>query len=114
MPGVSMLATSAPRPPVSPPPAFAVAAGFAPPFGSLVGVAAFGAGLGLGVGATGFVVTGLGGVGGGVAAGASCTAPIARSPAGAANMRTMIIGGDGGGAGVRTSRNAAIKPRSEE
>src|SRR5437879_1224550 len=98
MPGVSMFATSAPRPPVEPPPA--AGAGVAGlggvAFNAVCGVATLGAGFGFAVGGTGlgFTVEAAGGGGASTTgAGFSCTTPTAGGPAGAAIIRTMIICG---------------------
>src|SRR5665213_1725315 len=93
IPAVCTVATSVPRPPVGPPPAFGAAVGFAALGLPSTGVARFvGAGAAfVGAGGTADGVSRiLGGVGAGlVGAGASVTSPIARGPGGAATIFTL-------------------------
>src|SRR5690242_13574607 len=118
MPGVSIVATSVPRPPVAPPPAFgasfgAVTSSF---FGASVCVARFGgAALALGVGVATFgaaVTLGSGGLiasTGGTTVGS--TTPTDRvGAAGAASIDTRIICGGGNGFDVREKNTAATSP----
>src|SRR4051812_13423169 len=101
MPGVSIVATSAPRPPVGPPAAGGDGTGFGSALGAVcaaLGRTGFAlrpgtATFGLGVGAAAFG----GGVSAGVGVGAGCTVPMTRSPGGPASICTRIIGGEGGG-----------------
>src|SRR5689334_6337345 len=96
MPGVSMFATSFPFPPTGPPPA-CVFAGAASVFGASTAGVCFGAVFAFEAG-TGVFGAALGGVGAGAGfatgagVGSGCTAPIARSPAGAAIKRTANTG----------------------
>src|SRR6185503_15727779 len=104
IPPVLTVATSVPRPPVSPPPAVGVGA-FVSVFvsvgrlGVASGVFAVGAVL-VGAGMSRGAVFGRTGGGSVVGVGAGCglTTPAARSPGGAATRSTRYSGGDGGAA----------------
>src|SRR5690242_1239795 len=113
MPSTVTLATSAPRPPVGPPPAAGAAASFVVDFAgafaaAALGVATFGvffgavfvfsalmrdaSGVSRATGA-GFSAAGFAAAGGVSTFGVGCTSPIWRGPGGAATRFTRYVGG---------------------